>query len=107
MRYFPSGIARGEAFCNRVQERKKLRQYINSLSHTVLMAPRRYGKSSLITQTLMDGKDIYVWVDFLSVASEQDVMAKIHEASRSLLMQLSPELLAKLFSLIATPLKLV
>ena len=91
MRYFPPGIAKGDAFCNRVHERKKLRQYIDSGSHTVLMAPRRYGKSSLITQTMIDGEYIYVWVDFLSVASEEDVIVKIRDASKSLFMRLSPE----------------
>lgn len=92
MRYFPSGIAKGEAFCNRTGERKKLRQYIDAASHTVLMAPRRYGKSSLITQTMLDGEYNYVWVDFLSVASSQDVIDKIRDASKALLLQISPEL---------------
>lgn len=92
MRYFPSGIAKKEAFCNRTKERKRLRQYINNVSHTVLMAPRRYGKSSLITQVMLDGQDEFVWVDFLPAASKQDVVDKIRNASKSLLLKVSPEL---------------
>ena len=44
---FPLGLAYGDAFCNRVNETKKLVGNIESGKHTFLVAPRRYGKSSL------------------------------------------------------------
>lgn len=45
--YFPLGKAYGEAFCNRTEETKKLAGNIENGKHTFLIAPRRYGKSSL------------------------------------------------------------
>ncbi len=45
--FFPLGKAYGQAFCNRVEEVKKLIGNIENGKHTFLVAPRRYGKSSL------------------------------------------------------------
>lgn len=44
---FPLGKAYGEAFYNHLNETKKLVGNIESGKHTFLVAPRRYGKSSL------------------------------------------------------------
>ena len=44
---FPLGKAYGSAFCNRIDETKKLISNIENGKHTFLVAPRRYGKSSL------------------------------------------------------------
>lgn len=49
---FPQGHALGDAFCNRDSERQRLRDCFLNHEHTVLVAPRRYGKSSLIKQVL-------------------------------------------------------
>ena len=46
--YFPQGLAEGQAFCNRLSERKRLATNIRATQHTLLMAPRRYGKTSLV-----------------------------------------------------------
>ncbi|HCU05029.1 MAG TPA: hypothetical protein DIC51_01745 [Coxiellaceae bacterium] len=51
---FPQGLASGEAFYNRKQEREKLKNSFLNNEHTVIVAPRRYGKTSLIKQTLLD-----------------------------------------------------
>lgn len=45
--YFPLGKAYGEAFCNRLVETEMLMGHIKNGKHTFLVAPRRYGKSSL------------------------------------------------------------
>ena len=76
-RYFPSGIATGEAFCNRDQLRAQLWTHIQEGTHTVIMAPRRYGKSSLMTQVLLENHCRYGWVDFLSCANESAVQDKL------------------------------
>lgn len=89
---FPSGIAEGSSFCNRVMERKRLKTNIEGIRHTVLMAPRRYGKTSLIRQVMLDNHFIYVWVDFLSVTSKEEIETKIKKAAKELLFKLSPEL---------------
>jgi len=92
MRLFPSGIAEGQAFCNRTEERTRLKQYINNVQPTVIMAPRRYGKSSLITQVILDNQSDYAWVDFLSVTTKAEVEEKIRAAAKTLLLALSPDL---------------
>ncbi len=55
---FPLGIATGAAFCNRQNERKRLIQNIKNGRHTWIMARRRYGKSSLVAQALLDLKGV-------------------------------------------------
>lgn len=44
---FPLGIASGASFCNRNAERGHLRDNLLEARHTLLTAPRRYGKTSL------------------------------------------------------------
>ena len=52
--YFPLGLATGEAFCNRVEERKTLLNNIKGCRHTLLSSPRRYGKSSLAEKVIFE-----------------------------------------------------
>ncbi len=92
MNIFPSGIAEGDDFCNRIVERERLAAHILGIRHTVLIAPRRYGKTSLIRQTLIDKDFIYVWVDFLSVTNKEDIENKISKACKELILKLAPEL---------------
>lgn len=91
MKLFPLDIAEGEAFCNRTHERKRLANNIKKNYHTVIMAPRRYGKTSLIRQVLWENNLNYEWVDFLSVTSRQEAEDKIAKAAQSLLEKLAPE----------------
>lgn len=63
-RFFPLGKAYGVAFCNRVKETKKLIDYIESGTHTYLVAPRRYGKSSLCEKALSQTHLPYIVLDF-------------------------------------------
>ncbi len=49
---FPLGKADGEAFCNRVQEVQTLQGNAQNGKHTFLVAPRRYGKSSLCEKAI-------------------------------------------------------
>lgn len=71
-RYFPLGKAEGSTFCNRVDETKRLIQYMESGMHTYLVAPRRYGKSSLCDHALAKVKIPSVTIDFhLAVNQKQ------------------------------------
>ena len=45
--FFPQGIATGNAFLERKHELMQLQHNIQSGHHTLLMAPRRWGKTSL------------------------------------------------------------
>lgn len=74
-------LARGDAFCNREKEKKLLCSNIRSGIHTVVYAPRRYGKSSLALAVADLLTDITcIQVDLLSITSPEDVAEKIYRA---------------------------
>jgi len=50
--YFPLTIASGHAFCSREVIRAQIQSNIEQLQPTLLSAPRRYGKTSLVEQVL-------------------------------------------------------
>ena len=70
---FPLGKAYGQAFCNRVSETKKLVGNIESGKHTFLVAPRRYGKSSLCEHAFEQIKFAWSKMDFHLAINEKDV----------------------------------
>ena len=45
--YFPKGIAKDKSFFNRTEEVTRLMGNIEKGEHTLILSPRRYGKSSL------------------------------------------------------------
>lgn len=69
--YFPLGIATGSAFCNRVEETRILLSNIENGKHTLLMAARRYGKSSLATHVIDLSSLPAVDVDFYMARDEK------------------------------------
>lgn len=70
---FPLGKAYGDAFCNRLNETKKLVGNIESGKHTFLVAPRRYGKSSLCEHAFKQINFSWFKVDFHLAIDEKDV----------------------------------
>ena len=88
---FPFGIAEGKAFCNRAKERKELASNIENGNHTVLSAPRRYGKSSLVRKTITDMKIPYAWIDFLTVSKKEEVQAQIAKLVAEAIYAISPD----------------
>ena len=54
MELFPVNIATGKAFCNRLEERHRLKEYIKNGRPVVIIAARRCGKTSLINQVLLE-----------------------------------------------------
>lgn len=72
-RLFPLGKAYGAAFCNRVEETKRLLTYLSNGTHTYLVAPRRYGKSSLCENVLENTKLPWVKLDFHLAVTEKNV----------------------------------
>ena len=75
--YFPLGLATGLAFCNRHDETDVLINNISNGKHTVLMATRRYGKSSLALHALKRSKFAYAEVDFYMARNEKTVESYI------------------------------
>ena len=71
--YFPLGKAYGEAFCNRVEETQKLIGNIKNGKHTIISAPRRYGKSSLCERAFELTTIPNAKLDFHLAVSEKDV----------------------------------
>lgn len=71
-RYFPLGKAYGEAFCNRAGETTKLVSNIKRGVHTFLLAPRRYGKSSLCEKAFSQANMPWAKVDFHLAVTEKD-----------------------------------
>jgi len=50
--FFPLTIATGDNFCNREKIRMQIKNNIEQIQPTLLSAPRRYGKTSLVEQVL-------------------------------------------------------
>ena len=72
-------VAQGDAFCNRESEKQLICQNMRSGIHTVMYAPRRYGKSSLaVVAGEMLTDMIFIYVDLFSVTSIEDVAEKIY-----------------------------
>lgn len=69
---FPLGKAYGEAFCNRTEETKELIGHIESGKHTFLVAPRRYGKSSLCERAFEKIDCAWAKMDFHLAVTDKD-----------------------------------
>lgn len=67
-------VVTGESFTNRATEKEQLRNNFLNGIHTVIIAPRRYGKTSLVEEvagTMAAAGEIrYVRVDFTAIADE-------------------------------------
>lgn len=90
-RYFPQGIATDGAFCNRETERGEIKNSIESHEHLVLIAPRRYGKSSLITQVLKENDFPGICIDLFFVLTQREVTKIITECISKLIAKLLPK----------------
>jgi len=77
---FRLGIAHGNAFCNRVTEKGQLTQNMRSGIHTVVYAPRRYGKSSLALAVAEKLDMVSIYVDLFSVTCTEEVAEKLYRA---------------------------
>lgn len=88
---FPQGLAMGEAFCNREKERGRLKQSFLNGEHTVIVAPRRYGKSSLIKQVLLDTNLAGMRIDLLPATNVMFVQKAIKSCFYELINQIAPK----------------
>ena len=89
-KYFPQGIASNHSFCNREDERAAVKVSIESHEHLVLIAPRRYGKSSLIRQVLKENNFPGICIDLFFVLSQAEVTKSIAEGVSSIINELMP-----------------
>jgi AAA+ ATPase superfamily predicted ATPase len=75
--YFPLKLAKGSQFCNRVIERKELKRNIELARHTVLVSPRRYGKSSLVNKVASELKIPFETVDLFLAHDDKAIIKRI------------------------------
>lgn len=75
--YFPLGIASGSSFCNRKQETDLLVENLKAGKHTLLMATRRYGKSSLALHAIKQSGIPCVEMDFYMARNEKIIESYI------------------------------
>ena len=91
-RYFPWGIAEGQAFLGRDKEIARLIHNISLGYHTLLLSPRRYGKTSLARQAIQQSKKHWIEIDLFVTQNELSVEQKILKGVQTLISQIdSPE----------------
>lgn len=87
--YFPLGVAKEEAFCNRVVEREQLINNIEQGKHTLIISPRRYGKSSLVLYCLDEFKLHYDRVDLFVAINAKTIEEQILKGVKNLIAKVS------------------
>ena len=73
MDYFPLSLASGKAFCNRKLELKNLKFNLSESRPSLIISPRRYGKTSLAINAIAKSKLHHAQFDFLSAINEDDL----------------------------------
>ena len=54
-------LAKGTFFTDRKNELVRMKQFLDSENHLVLISPRRYGKSSLVKKCVEEVGRPYIW----------------------------------------------
>lgn len=88
--YFSSKLAKGEQFCNRIQEQKELKENILQGRHTVMVSPRRYGKSSLVHKVVENVGLPAAYIDLFLAHDDQAVTRRILDGVAALLSKMMP-----------------
>ena len=70
-------IVEAEYFTDRVEEVAYIGQFLKSANHLVLISPRRFGKSSLVTKAVKASGRKYITVNLQRVTSVSDLSAKL------------------------------
>jgi AAA+ ATPase superfamily predicted ATPase len=85
---FPTTLALGRAFCNRREELKRLTTNLKRINPTLIMSPRRYGKTSLAINSFQYLKWPYTHIDFYTDLTEDGIERAILNGIGYLLGQL-------------------
>lgn len=86
---FPLGIASDEYFCNRVEETNLLIRNIQSHTHTVILSPRRYGKTSLAYRAIQKCGFPYAKVDLYMATDHQAIQYAIIKGVNTIIGQVT------------------
>jgi AAA+ ATPase superfamily predicted ATPase len=87
--YFTTKVATDKSFCNRTQESQILLSNIQKNQHTVVVAPRRYGKTSLVTYVSTKTNQPFARVDLFCVVYEEDICRKVAKGISKLIKQIA------------------
>jgi hypothetical protein len=83
--FYYGGIAEDEYFCNRQEEIQSLKNDIQAGLNILIYAPRRFGKTSLILNTISQIDYKYVFLDLMSITDEKEFINEYFNAiSKSL-----------------------
>jgi hypothetical protein len=81
---FATPLEPPEALVGRDEDLKRLERLARAGTYTLLEAPRRYGKTSLLKAAAHrwreDGQALAVWVDFSAVLTVEEAARRIHDA---------------------------
>ncbi len=70
-------VVDGSFFTDREEELIKIRSFINSENHLILISPRRFGKTSLIRKVINESERKYVYLDMQLVLSADDLASQL------------------------------
>lgn len=87
--YFPQGVAQADAFLGRQEETDKLLANINTGRHTLLLSPRRYGKTSLVRHALTQTNHPYIETDLFLAIDEKAIETRLLDGIQSLIQSFS------------------
>lgn len=88
MKYFSNKVATDHVFCDRNNERAALIRNINNNEHTVIVAPRRYGKTSLALRAIEESGLPSTNIDLFCVVFEDEVTRKLAKGVTDITTQL-------------------
>jgi AAA+ ATPase superfamily predicted ATPase len=87
--YFTTKVATDASFCNRTAEQQTIINSVHKNQHMVIVAPRRYGKTSLVVHTLTREKIIFARIDLFCAVYEEDICRKVAKSVSSLARQIT------------------
>ena len=70
-------VVQGEFFTDRIAELEHVKQLLDSENHLVLISPRRFGKSSLISKAVQQTRRPSITIDFMKVLGIEDLATQI------------------------------
>lgn len=70
-------LVKGDFFTDRERETEEIKHKLDSENHIILISPRRYGKSSLVSKCLSELDRPFIWLDLQYVLSVNDFAAQL------------------------------
>lgn len=70
-------VVEGNYFTNRIDEIKKVESILRSRNHLIIISPRRFGKTSLISKVLKSIKRPAIFLDLQIVTNQEDMASQI------------------------------